>query len=344
MGTGAGEARGQDRPAGPFGPLRRLDDLVFKAEEAIVVTSLIAMAVMVFLDVVYRRLDSQDSKVGAVLARIFGIESEATRALVDHTLAPILGAAIGVLLTWFAFWTAERHAKRKLLPKHGGKLTLTVVTTGVIALFCWLMLTVPSKYVYILVYGIGVGFWGLPKMRKKAAGWQTEIAIVGLVVTPLFVWLALTYFPQGYTWSQELSLMLLLWIGFLGASVCAHEGRHLRMEAFDRILPARAARYVHALGHFGTAVFCAFMMVLGYRYVFDPETGMRAIGGLSAQMRIPDWISTLAVPVAFALTMLRFVAAGVSALMGGGYGRPPKDESVQAAEKARTDKDPEAER
>ncbi len=196
------------------------------------------------------------------------------------------------------------------------------------------MLTVPSKYVYILVYAVGVGLWGLPKLRNKPDGWQTQLGIVVLVVTPLFVWLALTYFPQGYTWSQELSLMLLLWIGFLGASVCAHEGRHLRMEAFDKILPERATRYIHAAGFFGTAAFCAFMMILGYRYVFHPETGMRAIGGLSAQMRIPDWISTLAVPVAFALTMLRFIAAGISALMGGSYGQPAKDEVLKAAQEA----------
>jgi TRAP-type C4-dicarboxylate transport system permease small subunit len=341
MVEGGSEAReaaeSKDRYAGPFGAIRRVDDLVFVVEEAIVVTSLIAMAVMVFLDVVYRRLDSQDSKVGAVLARIAGITDEGTRAVLDQTVAPVLGIGVGIGLIWFAFWTAERHEGDKLFEGRGGKAALTVITAAVVALFCWLMLTVPSKHIYILVYAVGVALWGVPKVRNKPDGWQTQVGIVALIVTPLYVWLALTYFPQGYTWSQELSLMLLLWIGFLGASVCAHEGRHLRMEAFDRILPEKAARIIHAVGYFGTAAFCAFMMLLGYRYVFDPETGMRAIGGLSAQTRIPDWISTLAVPVAFALTMLRFVAAGVSALMGGDYGKPPKDESVEAAERARAE-------
>jgi len=334
-----GDARGEDgdKPeyGGPFGALRRIDDLVFKVEEAIVVTSLMAMAVMVFLDVVYRRLDSQDSKVGQVVARIASIEDAATRALIDQTIAPILGAVIGIGLLWFAFWSAERHKGAPLFAGRGGKPALTVITAAGIALFCWLMLTIESKYVYILVYAVGLVLWGAPKLRQKPDGWQMQLGIVALVVTPLYVWLAVSYFPQGYTWSQELSLMLLLWIGFLGASVCAHEGRHLRMEAFDRILPVKAKRYIHAVGFFGTAVFCAFMMILGYRYVFHPETGMRAIGGLSAQMGIPDWISTLAVPVAFALTMVRFIAAGVSALMGGHYGISPKDEHLAAAEEAR---------
>jgi TRAP-type C4-dicarboxylate transport system permease small subunit len=125
--------------------------------------------------------------------------------------------------------------------------------------------------------------------------------------------------------------MLLLWIGFLGASICAHEGKHLTMEAFDRMLPARAARYVHAAGFLFTAGFCAFMGLLGYRYVFDPEVGMRAIGGVSAQMRIPDWLSTVAVPIAFAMTTIRFVGAGVSTLLGGSYGKSATEESLLAA-------------
>jgi TRAP-type C4-dicarboxylate transport system permease small subunit len=196
------------------------------------------------------------------------------------------------------------------------------------------MVSVSSKYVYLLLYAVAAVLWGAQKVRKKPDGWRLEVGVVALVVTPIYVWQSFSYFPEGYTWSQELSLMLLLWIGFMGASVCAHGGRHLRMEAFDKVLPARSARFIHAAGFFGTAAFCGFMMVLGYRYVFDPETGMRTIGGLSAQMRIPDWISTLAVPIAFALTMLRFVAAGVSALMGGSYGESPKDDTLLAAERA----------
>jgi TRAP-type C4-dicarboxylate transport system permease small subunit len=334
MGTGEEESKSKAEYEGRFALVRRIDDLIFRAEEAIVVTSLIAMAVMVFLDVVYRRLDSQDSKVGAVLARIAGIEDPATRGLVDGTVAPIVGLVVGLGLIWFAFWTAERHTGAPLMAGRGGKLGLTVLTAAIVAGFCGLMITVPSKYVYLLVYAVGVLLWGAPKVRNKPDGWQVELGIVGLVVTPLYAFLALAYFPEGYTWSQELSLMLLLWIGFLGASVCAHEGRHLRMEAFDKVLPERFARYIHAVGFFATAAFCAFMMVLGYRYVFDPETGMRAIGGLSAQMRIPDWLSTLGVPIAFALTMLRFLGAGISAITGGTYGKPPVDDALKAAERA----------
>lgn len=315
----------------PFAGLRKIDDLVFAVEEVIVITALIAMAVMVFLDVVYRRLSSQDSKVGAVLARIFGVEDPATRALLDETVAPTVGTAIGIALVWFAFWSAERHKGAPLLAIRGANLVLTAVTSAAIALCCWLMLELPSKFIYLMIYAGGVALWATPVLRAKAEGWVPRIAIVALVVTPLFVWLAWTYFPEGYTWSQELSLMLLLWIGFMGASVCAHEGRHLRMEAFDKALPAKAARFIHAIGYFGTAAFCAFMMVLGYRYVFDPETGMRAIGGVSAQMRIPDWLSTVAVPIAFGFTMVRFIGAGISALLGGTYGKPPKDQVLAAA-------------
>ena len=82
---------------GKFGFLRRIDDWIFNVEMGILWTFLGISSVMVFLDVMYRRLAAPDSKVADLTGRIFGIESpEAMEAL--NTAGPIASAVVGVLL------------------------------------------------------------------------------------------------------------------------------------------------------------------------------------------------------------------------------------------------------
>ena len=101
---------GEESPyKGQFGIIRRIDDWIFAIEMGILWTFLGVSAVMVFLDVMYRRLAAPDSKVAELAARILGVESpEGLETLT--TMGPIVSGIIGVGLVYFAFWTAEQHA------------------------------------------------------------------------------------------------------------------------------------------------------------------------------------------------------------------------------------------
>ena len=322
----------------PKGLLRRIDDAVFAVEQAVVAAFLVAMTVMVFLDVLYRRLVAPDSKLGTLAARVFGVEDEDTRAFIDHTLAPWASAAIGLAVLWFAFWTAERHMEGRLLPVKRGPLILAVLSAAGVAALSWLMLSVESKWVYLILYALAALAYVAVQLRKRPDAWQIRTGAVVAVVTPLFVYSALTWFPRGYTWSKDMSLMLLLWVGFLGASVCAHEGKHLRMEAFEKLFAPAAARWVRVAAFFATAAFSGLLAVLGYLYLFSPGDGFYHIGSVfSEQTQVPDWIAGLPVPIGFGIAMVRFAAAGISAARGGEYGAPPVDETLREAQKAKAE-------
>lgn len=334
--------RSPERPSGAFGWLRKIDDVVFAVEQTIVATFLIAITTTVFLDVVYRRLVAPDSKLGDLIARVAGVTDEGARGTIDAYVAPAIGAIAGVLALWFGFWTLERNRAQRAAAASGATakapgvvrpLLFAVATAAVLAAFAFAMAqpSIESKYVYLFLYFACAGAYGVHLVRRRPSGWTIKLGGLALVVTPLFVFVATRYFPRGYSWSKELSLMMLLWVGFLGASVCAHEGKHLRLEALERTVPPAALKWVRASGALVTAAFCAFMAVLGYVYVFGSETGALALGGTFEQTQLPDWIATVAVPVAFGLTTLRFVAVAIAAVLGGSYGRAPEDESLAAA-------------
>lgn len=323
----------QDSPyKGPFGIVRRLDDAIFAVEQAIVWTFLSAMTIMVFLDVVYRRLSAPDSKLAELLARIGGVESAETIALLNSTVAPALSAAVGLLLLWFGFWTAERHrAKDGKEASTSRPIILSVLAAAALGVLGWVMARpdVPSKYFYAVLVVGGALWWVRSLLRERPDKWPIKVG-AAVIAVGLFLQVAYTQFPYGYSWSKELSLILLLWVGFLGASICAHEGKHLRLEALNRLVPDSMERWVRAAGYLFTALVCLFMATLGYIYV----SGAIELEGRFEQTNIPDWIAMGAVPAAFFLTMLRYLGGSVSALFGGTYGTPPEDESITAAQQA----------
>ena len=329
---------------GPFAWLRRLDDAVFAVEQTIVATFLSAMTIMVFLDFVDRRLTAPDSRVGILLARLFGVTDEGTSQWLQHSVAPVVSAVVGLGVLFFGVASARTPRGQKLrvdATAVGLTLVAAAMITGLGLLMSWhamgtdefgferRMRVFPSKYFYILLYCLVAVPWAVNLVRKRPQGWVARL--VGLGITGgLLAAFALRYFPNEYSWSKEISLIMLLWVGFLGASICAHEGKHIRMEAASRVVPESLERYVAALGFLVAAFFCAVMAYLGWDYL---GTAVE-LGGVYEQSGVPDYFATLAIPLAFGLTVLRFSAAAVSALRGGTYGATV-DDDLAAAQAAR---------
>ena len=76
-------------------PLKRLDRAVYNVERTIVVTALVVMSIVVFLDVVHRTFSGEGSKLASAIAKLAGMvgrpipeESEQFQSLVD--VAPYL--------------------------------------------------------------------------------------------------------------------------------------------------------------------------------------------------------------------------------------------------------------
>ncbi len=314
--------------------LRRIDDWIFHVEMGVLWSFLGISGVMVFLDVVYRRLAAPDSKIAELVTRIFGIENPETVASL-RTMAPIASAVVGVGLVYFAFWTAEEHASEPGKQSRIKPVIEAALASAGLGLLGWIMLQpdVQSRWFYLLLYSLCALSWLFSLLRERASGWVGKLVAFG-VVTAVYIYITLNYFPDGYSWSKELSLIMLLWVGFLGASVCAHEGKHIQVGALKRVVPPSMAKWTDAIGFVTTAGFCFFMAALGYEYAKEAIQ----LEGRFEQTNIPDWVATIAVPAAFLMTTIRYVAAAFSSIMGGSYGAAPEDAAIAAAAAAKTAK------
>lgn len=337
---------------------------MFAVEQSIVSLALIGITVLMFINVVARRIEAPDSKVGALLAKLGGVDDPETLAWLGASVAPWVTLLGAFALIVFGHYTWKRFLRQRegLGPPPLAR-TLPVGALTALALialgwaFAFTFERLESRVVFAGLFGGSTLAFAGWMVKARPDGFVIK-ALIALVGGAAVSWFCMRWFPIGYTWTNKISLMLLLWVGMLGASICVHEGKHIRMEALGRLAPAKAQRYLVALGFLVAAAFAALMSWLGVLYTFDlmasddPElpalftlfgervvvgtTGAYALGGRIEGTEIPDWVGTLSVIVGFGLATLRFLGAAVSSLLGGEYGAPAPDEGMEEARAAAT--------
>jgi TRAP-type C4-dicarboxylate transport system permease small subunit len=104
---------------------------------------------------------------------------------------------------------------------------------------------------------------GVERFAGRVAYW-TGIAVMIFVAAftmLVFVSVVLRYgFSQGLEWSEELGRYLMIWMGFLAASLALRSGAHVGIDLVCQLLPPTVRRVVILAS--SAAVFCFFAMVV----------------------------------------------------------------------------------
>lgn len=168
----------------------------------------------------------------------------------------------------------------------------------------------------------GLTYFGI-RSAKRATPISPPIAAVGAVAGVLvsygLVRLMLVLLPNGLVWSQPLALVLTLWVGFVGASMCTYENRHLRVEAVQRFLPEKVRPYVGFVSGLLTTAVCLALLWVSLRYVlfnYQEHVDTEGQGGNFPGMDMPKYLGFSALPVAFGFMSVRFFVKSVAALRG----------------------------
>jgi TRAP-type C4-dicarboxylate transport system permease small subunit len=123
----------------------------------------------------------------------------------------------------------------------------------------------------------------------------------------------------GMDAAQPFALALTLWVGMLGASLAAHERRHLALDIGSKLWPAAWRPRVAAAGHLVTAAFCVGILWLAGRSVADHLALWRDTDGAAGTLSgtsIPRWLAVAAIPWGMATLALRFSAEAWRAWTG----------------------------
>jgi C4-dicarboxylate transporter, DctQ subunit len=144
--------------------------------------------------------------------------------------------------------------------------------------------------------------------RMDEIVYQVErvLIVLALVVMCVVVFLqvVLRFFDQGFPWAEELARYLMIWAGFLGASIATRHRRHLKIDILPRFLETNSAArsVVLRLAALVSAGFCFFLVKVGYDFVANSLK----FGRTSTSMGVPIWIIQLSIPLTTLIMACRF--------------------------------------
>ena len=146
------------------------------------------------------------------------------------------------------------------------------------------------------------------------------IAAVITVVVIGAVALYVNLLPEGFQWAAKAALCMMLWVGFLGASMATHEKAHLALEMGEKIWPEKARRFVKAFAHALTTAFCICLFILSLISLADHHQGWVAGDGHADVVPtlewLPQWGVFIIFPYVFLAMTIRFAAQTVTIATG----------------------------
>ena len=111
----------------------------------------------------------------------------------------------------------------------------------------------------------------------------------------------------GLSWGDQLTRILVLWVGLLGALSASKDNKQINIALLSRFLPPTAEALSQSVTGLFTALVCALMALYGGRFVYlDSQLGTLAFG------IVPLWILELILPVGFGLISVRYLLFSVN--------------------------------
>ena len=125
-------------------------------------------------------------------------------------------------------------------------------------------------------------------------------------------------FTTGFAWGDMLLRNLVLWIGFIGATLATREGKHITIDVISRSLSPFARGFVEFGIHLFSGFICGLLTHASLKFVRN-EAQM----GTTTLLGIPIWIMEMILPLTFGLMSFRFVLRSIKSLFSLNQGKSP---------------------
>jgi TRAP-type C4-dicarboxylate transport system permease small subunit len=128
------------------------------------------------------------------------------------------------------------------------------------------------------------------------------VTFLGFMILIAFLQIALrNFFSTGLDWGDYLLRNLVLWIGFIGATLATKEGKHINIDVVSRWLPPMGKNVVTLITHLFSFLVCCALTYATLKFIRN-EAQM----GQKTFLNIPAWIPEMILPITFSLMTFRF--------------------------------------
>jgi TRAP-type C4-dicarboxylate transport system permease small subunit len=159
---------------------------------------------------------------------------------------------------------------------------------------------------------------------SNAISWGERSLVVALLVVMIllaFLQVILrNFFSMGFMWADPLLRHMVLWVGFVGASLATQKDRHINLDIITRFLPKRTTIAIRiAMSLFASTV-TAFLAKAGWIFLRSEAASgetLLSFGGMYA----PAWWFQVIIPIGFGLLSFRFFLRALEHIADLGAGK-----------------------
>ncbi|MGA9407712.1 MAG: TRAP transporter small permease [Bacteroidota bacterium] len=136
----------------------------------------------------------------------------------------------------------------------------------------------------------------------RITGWLI-IFFLGVMIIMAFGQVVLRdFFHTSIEWGDVFLRHLVLWLGFLGAVIATGEGRHLKIEFINKLVPERYRKIIYIVTNFFAAAVCFFLMEAAITFV-----QMEAESADTLILNLPTTYFIVIIPVGYGIISFRFI-------------------------------------
>ncbi|TFH02031.1 MAG: TRAP transporter small permease [Calditrichales bacterium] len=137
---------------------------------------------------------------------------------------------------------------------------------------------------------------------ERAESAVLVLVLVIMVVLSFLQVILRNLFDQGILWGDIFLRHLVLWVGFLGASLATREKKHINIDLFNRFLSERGKAVSLVITSLFSAFVCVVLTDASWTFVLDEK-----MIGTTVFEDIPSWYFQVIIPIGFLLMALRFL-------------------------------------
>lgn len=140
--------------------------------------------------------------------------------------------------------------------------------------------------------------------------WIMVFIVLVMVVLSFAQVVLRNVFDHGILWGDIFLRHLVLWVGFIGASLATRDEKHINIDVFSRLMKGKSKYF----SQFAINVFAAFvsylLMKAGWAFVMEEREFETILFN-----NIPSWYFQIIIPIGFGLMTLRFIINSLQKLL-----------------------------
>ncbi|MEI6092188.1 MAG: TRAP transporter small permease [bacterium] len=143
------------------------------------------------------------------------------------------------------------------------------------------------------------------KIEGSIASIEKTALIIGLIVMVVagtMQVLLRNFFNTGLEWADMLARSLVLWVGFIGASLATRRSKHINIEVISKLVTNAKFSKIRALYvNIVSFVITSILAWASIQFII-----IEAKDGMTAFLHIPTWVIFIIVPISLVLISIRF--------------------------------------